>query len=148
MCCEKFLIYPRCAHPKSSMGIIYHCPSYASKGRTCVSDLGIPYKDYEFIVEDTRTQRFLDGREFSIPGGWKAEVALGYRGYCHNCMEGMTQPKTQGERQDFLDGYLGEYERWDRGKERRKKLALEQERLLEKFRREKGGSEAWTTEAD
>lgn len=49
----------------------------------------------------------------------------------------------KGQKEDFLDGYLGEHTRWERERENRKKLAVEQERLMEKFRREKGESEAW-----
>jgi len=154
MCCERFLIYPRCAHPKYSMGFIYHCLSYGEKGRPCVSNSGQHFKDYVFIIEDARTQRFLDGREFSIPGGWKAEIELGYKGYCHNCVEGRTQPKTDREREEFLDDYLGEHERWLRENDRRRKLAMEQQRLMHKFKDNKGdsgasgASGAWMVETD
>jgi hypothetical protein len=143
MCRETFLIYPRCGHPKSSMGTIYHCPAYVYNGRTCVNNHGQTYKDYEFHIEDTRTQRFLDGRDCALPGGWKAEIAKGYKGYCGNCVEGRSEPMRKGQKEDFLDGYLGEHARWERERENRKKLAVEQERLMEKFRREKGESEAW-----
>lgn len=46
-----------------------------------------------------------------------------------------------------MDGYLGEHERWQSEKEKRKRLVREQERLMEKLRREKEGIETWT-EAD
>jgi hypothetical protein len=145
MCCEKFLIYARCAHPKSSMGIIYHCPYYLDRGRICVNNQGLTFKDYEFIIEDARTECFLEGQEVAISGGWKTEIALGYKGYCINCVEGRMQPRTESEREDFLDGYLGEHDKWDREKQKRKKLAAEQERLMERFKKEKGDtSEAWT----
>ena len=130
------------------MGIIYHCPSYPSRNRTCVNEQGVTYKDYDFIIEDTHTQQFLDGREHPNHGGWKVEVALGFKGYCKNCIEGRTEPRNQTEREEFLDGYLGEHKRWDKEKEKRRKLVVEQERLLEKLRKEKGENEAWMTEAD
>lgn len=57
------------------------------------------------------------------------------------------EPKTGRDRDDFLNVYLGEYERWGREMARTKKVAMEQERLMDKFRKEKGVSEAWT-EAD
>ena len=76
------------------------------------------------------------------------EVALGFKGYCKNCIEGRTEPRNQTEREEFLDGYLGEHKRWDKEKEKRRKLVVEQERLLEKLRKEKGENEAWMTEAD
>ncbi|ERF73209.1 hypothetical protein EPUS_03050 [Endocarpon pusillum Z07020] len=149
MCRETLLIYPRCGHVKSSMGIIYHCPSWAAKGRTCLNDIGLTFKDYTFIIEDTRTQRFLDSHETSIPGDWKTEIALGYKGYCNNCVEGRTEPRNERQRQDFLDVYLGEYERWGREAEKRKKMAVEQERLIQNFRtQKKGETEACTTEAE
>jgi hypothetical protein len=151
MCCERFLIYPRCAHARSCIGFIYYCPSYGSRGRPCVNNSGLPYKDYVFIIEDRRTQLFLDGREFSVSGGWKAEIALGYKGYCHNCLEGRTEPKTDREREEFLDDYLGEYDRWVRENDRRRKLVMEQERMMHRFKGDKGESGAsgpWTVETD
>lgn len=62
-------------------------------------------------------------------------------------MEGRSEPMNARERLEFLDGYLGEYERWEGEREKRRKLALEQERLLERIRKEKRESDAWT-EAD
>lgn len=126
------------------MGTIYHCPYYLSRGRTCVNNLGLTIKDYAFIIEDSRTERYLDGRENQVSGDWKAEIALGYKGYCNNCVNGRSEPRTRRERQEFLVGYLGEHETWNSEKEKTKKLAVEQERLMEKFRREKGETEAWT----
>ncbi|KAF7507620.1 hypothetical protein GJ744_010290 [Endocarpon pusillum] len=150
-CCINLtlLIYPRCGHVKSSMGIIYHCPSWAAKGRTCLNEIGLTFKDYNFIIEDTRTQCFLESHEPSIPGDWKTEIALGYKGYCNNCVEGRTEPRNERQRQEFLDVYLGEYERWGREAEKRKKMAVEQERLIQNFKtQKKGETEACTTEAE
>jgi hypothetical protein len=129
------------------MGTIYICPGYVSRGRTCVNNNGQPYKDYAFIIEDTRTQVFVDGREYPIAEGWKAEIARGFKGFCNNCVEGRSEPMTVREKEEFLDGYLGEYDRWGRDREQRRKLAVEQERLMERIRKEKKESEAWT-EAD
>lgn len=143
MCCEKFLIYPRCGHPQSAMGTIYHCPSYPSRGRTCVNSHGQTYKDFEFIIEDTRTKRYVEGLEHPIPGGWKAEVANGYKGYCNNCLKGRSEPRTLREREEFVNEYLGEHERWESEKGKRSKLVREQERLMEKLKREKGRTETW-----
>jgi len=72
---------------------------------------------------------------------------LGYKGYCDDCMEGRSEPRTRREREEFLNGYLGDHERWQREGEQTRKLLAEQERLMEKLRRQKGESEAWT-EAD
>jgi hypothetical protein len=143
MCCEKLLIYARCAHPKSSMGTIYHCPSYPSRGRTCVNNHGHIVKGYDFIIEDDRTQRFLEGREYPGPGGWKAEIELGYKGYCPNCVEGNSEPLNNRQREEFLDVYLGEYESWERDRVNREKLIVEQERLMERLK-QKRESEACT----
>jgi hypothetical protein len=147
MCCEKLLIYARCAHPKSSMGTVYHCPSYLSRGRTCVNNQGHTFKGYDYIIEDNRTQRFLDGREYPVLGGWKAEIALDYKGFCPNCVEGSSEPLNKRQREDFLDVYLGDHERWETERENREKLIAEQERLMERLKKEKRESEAWT-EAD
>lgn len=129
------------------MGNIYHCQFYPSRGRICVNNHGLTFKDFTYIIEDKRTQNYVDGREIPLSGGWKAEIARGYKGYCNNCMQGRTEPRTESEREEFLDGYLGEHERWSRDKEKRKKLAIEQERIMERLRRDKGETEAWT-EAD
>lgn len=147
MCRELFLIYPRCGHPMSSMGTIDRCPSYGSNSRVCVNAHGQMYKDWDFHVEDTRTQRYIDGQDYEIRGGWKAEIEQGYKGYCRNCVEGRTEPMDEREKDEFLDGYLGEYMRVHREREKRKNLAEEQARLLEKFAKEKAENEAWT-EAD
>ena len=98
------------------MGTIYHCPSYVSHGRACVNHSGQVYKDYAYIIEDSRTQLFLDRREYLIPGGWKAEIARGFKGYCNNCMEGRSEPMDMRAREDFLDVYLGKYDSWGRRK--------------------------------
>lgn len=112
-----------------------------------MNDHGQTYKDYEYIIEDARTKKYVEGHDHPISGGWKAEIALGYKGYCSNCVEGKSQPRSHREREEFLDGYLGEHERWQSEKEKRKRLVREQERLMEKLRREKEGIETWT-EAD
>lgn len=62
-------------------------------------------------------------------------------------MEGRLEPMEKSDMKDFLDGYLGEHERWVKEKEKREKLAAEQERLIERFKKEKGENEGWT-EAD
>ena len=129
------------------MGSIHICPSYVTRGRACVNSNGQPHKDFAYIIEDTHTQVFIDGGEYPILGGWKAEIARGFKGYCNDCVEGRSEPMTASEKLEFLDGYLGEYERWEGEREKRRKLAMEQERLLERIRREKRDSEAWT-EAD
>lgn len=45
-------------------------------------------------------------------------------------------------REDFLDDYLGEYDRWEREKEKQKKLAAEAEKLIDKIQKEKAESDA------
>lgn len=140
MCRELLRVYPRCGHPKSSMGPIYNCPLYASRGRTCVNDYGQTYKDYEFIIEDIRTEYFVNGQEYAIHGGWRAEIEQGYKGYCHHCVEGRLEPMDENDKRDFLEGYLGDYGRW----ERRKRFVAEQESLMERFKHHKGETGTWT----
>jgi hypothetical protein len=110
-----------------------------------VSTTKVPQsKGYDFIIEDERTQRFLDRREFPIAGGWKAEIALGFKGYCPNCMEGNSKPLTEREREEFLEGLLGEHEVWEKERKNREKLMVEQERLMARLKKEKRESEGWT----
>jgi hypothetical protein len=147
MCREILLIFPQCGHPKSSIGTIYHCPSYASRGRTCVNTYGQTYKDYELHFEDARSRHCFVKHDFPIKGDLKAEIAQGYKGYCHHCVEGRLVPMEKSDMKEFLNGYLGEHERWTKEKEKREKLAVEQERLIERLKKEKGENE-WWTEAD
>ena len=82
-----------------------------SRGRICTNNHGQVNKDYDYIIDDKRTEQYLNGHYDRIAGGYKSEIALGYQGYCHNCVEGRSEPLYEREGEEFLEGYLGEHER-------------------------------------
>jgi hypothetical protein len=50
----------------------------------------------------------------------------------------------KNDKREFLEGYLGDHQRWGRERERRDQLVAEQESLMEKFKQHKGETGTWT----
>jgi hypothetical protein len=163
MCHEKFFIYPRCSHPASTMGTLYLCSHYVaqtsnpdphtkSPTRTCINAGCAPFKDYAYIIEDQRTSLYIRN-DFQdtfpiVEGGWEAEIKAGVKGYCRGCKEGRSEPLTERQRKEFVEDYLGEWRRFCREREKRRRAIEQQERVLERLRRENGkradGESEWT----
>lgn len=104
-----------------------------------MNDTGQLCKDYELIADDPPVHRFNQDRRTSRSGGFEKRVTDASNAFCHNCLEGKSEPLNEEQRDSFLDDYLGEYTRMKKDWSRKARQEAQQEDLIAHF--SKGGTE-------